>query len=298
MDALDQVGIPYYNPRSQAFMDSQEVQVLLGAIVELVDPNHLYDTEVQDQQLRQALDAWVGAYGNAVQDSAVNTGPLEGYLSQSGTALQNLCQSRPDKFLGIRLSEILYRMLALDPFSTWRGDAVRGMRLSKLTRLFESAGSMSLDGLRSHPSGNGLDDGFRRTFINTFLGYLKLGKINDDEDEDVVVPQGYLPIMTIHQSKGLEFPFVFVTQIGQSSRGTTSQQLELDFAPMRSVPPLPSAMTPAQLVEQDDIRLFFVAYSRAEYGLILMGSRDQVKDGIGIPGRDHIAFRQNTQIIP
>jgi len=298
MEALEQAGISYYNPRSQAFMGSREVQVLLGVVLELIDPNRLYQTEVQDPELLAALNAWENAFVNAVHDPTINTAPLEHYLAQSGLGLQNLCQQRAGNFLKLSLSEVVYRILALEPFLTWRTDTVRGMRLSKMTRLFESAASMGLDTLRAHASGNGLDDGFRRTFINTFLGYLKLGKINDDEDDDVVVPQGYLPIMTIHQSKGLEFPFVFVTQIGKSALGTSSQELELAFAPMRRVPRPRAAMTPDELAEQDDIRLFFVAYSRAEYGLILMATTTQIGNAVGIPARDHLAFRRNTRIIP
>jgi DNA helicase-2/ATP-dependent DNA helicase PcrA len=298
MAALDQAGIPYYNPRSQAFMDSREVQVLLGAIVELIDPNRLYQTEVQDQELLAALDAWTDAYSDAVQDGTLNTAPLEHYMQQSAPGLRRLCHQRPNNFLKLSLSEIVYRILALEPFSTWRIDPVRGMRLSKVTRLFESAGSMALDTLRSDPQGTGLDDGFRRTFINTFLGFLKMGKLNDDEDEDVIVPQGYLPIMTIHQSKGLEFPFVFVAQIGQAARGTGSQELELIFAPMRRVQRARAQMTAQDLADQDDIRLFFVAYSRAEYGLIMMAAQSQLNNAIGIPGRDHLAFRRSTRIIP
>lgn len=298
MAALDQAGIPHYNPRSQSFMESREVQVLLGAIVELIDPNRLYQTEVQDQELLASLDTWTSAYGDAVQDGGLVTAPLEDYLQKSAPGLRRLCHQRPGNFLKLSLSEVVYRILSLEPFATWRNDPVRGMRLSKVTRLFESAASMGLDTLRSAQNGGALDDGFRRTFINTFLGFLKMGKLNDDEDEDVVVPQGYLPIMTIHQSKGLEFPFVFVAQVGQSARGTTSQELELTFAPMRRVQRGRAQMTAQELADQDDIRLFFVAYSRAEHGLVMIAAPTQIRNAIGIPGRDHLAFRRNTRIIP
>ena len=41
---------------------------------------------------------------------------------------------------------------------------------------------------------------------------------DDEEDEDVIVPLGMVPVMTMHQSKGLEFPIVFVGHMGENPR--------------------------------------------------------------------------------
>ena len=46
-------------------------------------------------------------------------------------------------------------------------------------------------------------------FYYGLCGYLDQKGLDDDEDEEVVCPMGFFPIMTIHQAKGLEFDFRF-----------------------------------------------------------------------------------------
>ena len=60
---------------------------------------------------------------------------------------------------------------------------------------------------------------------------------------------------------------------------------------------IPSAVAPDQLALEDDIRLLYVAYSRAQYGLILVGTQDQLKRHVAIPGGDFTKFRRETQVV-
>jgi DNA helicase-2/ATP-dependent DNA helicase PcrA len=129
------------------------------------------------------------------------------------------------------------------------------------------------------------------------MSYLINAGIDDDEDDEVIVPQGYLPVMTIHQSKGLEFPFVFVAQLGQAGRLGAAQILERDLAPFRQDLYARDARSPEVLVVEDDIRLLYVAYSRAQYGLVLVGTQDQIKNRVAVPGRNNVEFRRNILAI-
>jgi hypothetical protein len=56
------------------------------------------------------------------------------------------------------------------------------------------------------------------------------------EDEEVVCPAGYFPIMTVHQAKGLDF--VFVGNLGGSVSSSNAHQLEQDLRPFRFNPPV------------------------------------------------------------
>ena len=56
-------------------------------------------------------------------------------------------------------------------------------------------------------------------------------------------------------------------------------------------------LNPAQLAIEDDIRLWYAAYSRAEYALVLVAAPAQVKGKVSVPGRDHIAFRRKIPIV-
>ena len=130
-----------------------------------------------------------------------------------------------------------------------------------------------------------------------FISYIIDAGIDDDEDEEVIVPQGYLPVMTIHQAKGLEFPFVLVGQLGKKGEVGAAQFLEQDLEPFRQDIYPRSTRTPELLAVEDDIRLLYVAYSRAQYGLILVGTKEHIQNHVAAPGRNYTNFRQNTLAI-
>jgi DNA helicase II / ATP-dependent DNA helicase PcrA len=301
LDAFQQLGIPVYNPRSKSFMESEEVQCLLAALVQVIDHNQTFASYTDPQGKFFAwvpnIQAWINTLNTVRSNPDIQTSQLDDYLSKSNTNLPGICAENPGSFLKINLLEIIYRILAHEPFQSWRKDPARNLRLSKVTRLFEGYHSFNLDKLRTNTDGTDLDPGFLRRFYNMFLSYLINAGIDDDEDDEVIVPQGYLPVMTIHQSKGLEFPFVFVAQLGQAGRLGAAQILERDLAPFRQDLYARGSRSPDVLVVEDDIRLLYVAYSRAQYGLVLVGTQDQIKKHVATPGRAHVEFRRNILAI-
>jgi len=297
--AFQQLGIPIYNPRSKSFMESEEVQCLLAALVQVIDPNHRFQskTDPQGRPLGWVTNVqeWLNTLEQVRNNPNISTNLLDNYLNKSNLDLPQVCADHADSFLNLNLLEIIYRILSREPFITWKQDPVINLRLSKLTRLFEGYNSFKLDALRANAAGTGLDDNFLNRFYNMFASYLIEAGIDDDEDEEVIVPQGSLPIMTIHQSKGLEFTFVFiVTKLGQEGNVGAAQMLEQTLAPFRQTLYPTPVRQPNELAVEDDIRLLYVAYSRAQYGLILVGTKDQIKNHVAVPGRDAEAFRRNT----
>lgn len=297
--ALQKAGVPIYNPRSKSFIESEEVQCLLATLIHVIDQNHTFrhmkDTRGKDMPFVAHIAGWVAILDNVRLRSP--TPQLDDYITRSNTNLTALCATKPNDFLDLNLMEIIYRIISMEPFRTWRLDPVKNLRLSKVTRLVESYHSLSLDVLRSDAAGVDLDQSFRHRFYNMFISYLITTGIDDDEDEEVIVPKKYLPIMTIHQAKGLEFPFVFVDQLGNRGDAGTAQILERDLASFRQDLYPRSTRTPNLLALEDDIRLLYVAYSRAQVALILVGDKRQMAAHVAAPGRDFTAFRRSTPVI-
>lgn len=301
LQALQARGIPVYNPRSKSFMEAEEVQCLLAALVHVVDRNFVF-TSYKDPQGRtpefvDTIRGWIATLVQIGQQSQQDIQPLIDYIAKSNDVIKEMCKANPGALLDVTLMDILYRLLAHEPFLTWRKDPSQNFRLSKVTRLFESYHSFNLDVLRSDAQGLDLDPSFFNRFYYMFLSYLIEAGIDDDEDEDVIVPQGYLPLMTIHQSKGLEFPFVIVAQIGQGGRTGAAQRLEIELAPFRQDLYARPQRPPETLATEDDIRLLYVAYSRAQYALILVAAINQIGNNVAVPGRDAVEFRRNTPVI-
>ena len=120
--------------------------------------------------------------------------------------------------------------------------------------------------------------------------------MNDPEHEEIICPNDTFPIMTVHQPKGLEFPFVFVYGLNQLAGQESSIRLEEDLSPFRLTAPLLS-FNQLQRAQQDLIRFYYVAFSRAQYALIHLVPQAHLRsnDRFGFAGQDTNMF---TQFIP
>jgi len=197
--------------------------------------------------------------------------------------------SQPGAFLTAGLQELVYYLLALPPFDTWAGDPARRSRLARITALIESFASMPVLGhpnasrgrLRASTNSPGdVLEVWSYGFYHLFFGYLSRGGLDEEEDEDVIAPLGMVPVMTMHQVKGLQFPFVFVGHMGEDYGVTITHKLETQLAQFPSNPARSFVRPPEDVrAELDLIRQYYVAYSRAEWALILMGTNSQFKKG-------------------
>jgi len=105
-----------------------------------------------------------------------------------------------------------------------------------------------------------------REFYNVFCGQIISKGLNDFEDKDITISPDKVQIMTYHQSKGLEFPFVIMLNLRNQPRISICHELESLFEPYRDK----KRKTLSKQIKaiQDQIRLYYVGQSRAKYGLI------------------------------
>jgi ATP-dependent DNA helicase UvrD/PcrA len=141
-----------------------------------------------------------------------------------------------------------------------------------------------------------------------------LAPIADDlveVDEDIMpsVPRDRLNIMTIHQAKGLEFPLVIVDVASDFTRNHPKQRfrrfpdspspvtlLEDDLSAYTPIGPLRTARSAIQRSFEDLIRLYYVAYSRPQNVLLLVGCLPCLRYNTTIP---HVAtFWRRDQTWP
>ena len=107
------------------------------------------------------------------------------------------------------------------------------------------------------------DDKFQVTFFMGFLYSLfRLGE-SEYEDANDPFPKGRIPFLTVHQSKGLEFPVVVLGNPRKDDKGP--QRVEEIVRPFinRDSEPL------ERMSEFDIMRMFYVALSRAKNLLVI-----------------------------
>jgi len=104
-------------------------------------------------------------------------------------------------------------------------------------------------------------------FVNTFVGsYLyaiyRLGE-SEFEDSDDPFPKGRVPFLTIHQSKGLEFPYVVMGSLRKDERPADPTETIIRALLDKGGEPLD------RISHFDKMRMFYVALSRAKQMTIL-----------------------------
>lgn len=282
--ALRDRGLQVYNPRNKAFMEQEEVQGLLGALLAVLDPLRRYALDPANTNAIPPAEGAVRAIYDTLASASL---PLREYVQRATASIQ----SRPGQPFSCQLQELVYYLISIEPFNTWQQDPVRRVRLGRLTRLLEAYANMPvLDHSTGLPRPN-VNRGLLRasssnpgevhgawlgSFYHLFLGYVSQTGFDDEEDEEVICPSGMVPVMTMHQAKGLEFPFVFVGHMGEGVRISASHELETLFSAYPANPARMFSRAPASVrAEMDLIRQYYVAYSRAKYALILLGTASQ-----------------------
>jgi DNA helicase-2/ATP-dependent DNA helicase PcrA len=185
---------------------------------------------------------------------------LKDYVEKSA---KQIGQLKLNQRLQTSMQEILYHVLNHQPFVNWLEDPERTVRLGELTRLFEVYSSSPVPGypglLRGSLKGSGQEEGkiswrWRQTFYNSFVTLIIEEGLNDPEDEDQIYPTGYLPIMTVHQSKGLEFPFVFIAGLDANDEPSLEHILEQEMSSFRKTSI--TLVLPEERVKQDAARFY------------------------------------------
>ena len=264
--ALEERGIPVYSPRSNLFFEREEVRLMIGALIFLF-PQF---PEVRKWSDDAHLPVW------DYYDHACFAPFVEELRKPENVDLLNWARPLAKHHLTLTentdyaFSGLFYQLLQFPLFSRFLEEdeggrmvnerAARNLaQLSKLLSKFEYLHHVSV----LNPAY--LESNIKSLF-NSFLRFLKDGGIDEYEDTSEYAPSGCVSFLTIHQSKGLEFPVVMVGSLEAVPR---KQYTDLDEALEQgylSRPPF----EPLEHTKYFDFwRLYYTAYSRAQNLLVL-----------------------------
>lgn len=263
---LEAAGIPIYAPRSNMYFERDEIRLMIGALMFLF-PQY---GSIRATREGMQLDVW------AYFDRCL--GDFIAHL-KSGTDEQIAAWVKDKAKQHLKLSEntnysfanLFYDLIQFPTFSRFLGEdlahsGVRDSRparnLAKFSRLLNKYEYL-YNVIVIQP------DRLERdllTLFNYFFRFLWDGGIEEYEDEAEYAPSGCVSFMTIHQSKGLEFPIVMAGSLDAVPRRQQSpldDLLEAEFGDGEPFEPLDRIKT------FDFWRLFYTAYSRAQNMLVL-----------------------------
>lgn len=263
-------GIPVYSPRSDMFFERAEVKQMLGCLI-MCFQSYIVDLKKKlfihpiSAPLR---DYYIDCLRAALQLSKKDAG-LAAYIEETRDMIYAL-KSESE----ISLLDIFYRIIAFAPFRLYlQADLKKSVIESRAARnLSEISRMLSryalLHDMHSISADNKL--ALPEEFFNIYLKYMVEDGIGEYEDESDYAPSGCISFMTIHQSKGLEFPVVIVGSLGNVPKHNSDPLLysaESRFFHRKPYEPI------ADIKFFDFWRLYYTAFSRAQNLLVLAAKK-------------------------
>ncbi|WP_052350451.1 helicase-exonuclease AddAB subunit AddA [Paenibacillus gorillae] len=285
IEELQAAGIPAYAELSSGYFDATEVETILSLL-------RVIDNPYQDIPLAGTLRSPL--FGLNAEELAlirINGGRASYYDAvQQATADMRLPEETRRKL-----------MLFLERLERWRGEARQGALADLIASIYQTTGYSDFvaglpGGTQRQANLRALYDRARQYEATSFRGLFRflrfIERMRDSggdlgtaralgEQEDVV------RIMSIHKSKGLEFPVVFAAGLGkgfnqQDLRAAFLKHKQLGFGPkfidpdLRiSYPTLPYlAIRRRMKLEMlaEEMRILYVALTRPKEKMFLVGT--------------------------
>lgn len=264
---LEGAGVPVYSPRSNLFFEREEVRMMIGALIFLfpqfakvrvwADGATLPIWNYYDQQcFKPFADELRKPENRALLEWARPLAKRHVVLTQT---------------TDYAFSSLFYQLLQFPLFSRYLGEeATHGVDKGRAARNLATFSSLLTKFEYLHYvsvlNPEWLERNLRDLF-NHYLRFLKDGGIGEYEDTADYAPKGCVSFLTIHQSKGLEFPVVVC---GSMEAGPRKQHRDMDVLLEEGGYLSKATFEPLEHIKTFDFsRLFYTAFSRAKNLLVL-----------------------------
>ncbi|MCC7550825.1 MAG: DEAD/DEAH box helicase [Methanobacterium sp.] len=279
----EKLQIPLFNPRGQSLERTWETQVLCGLMLDCIDPECKIQESIEKlpYTAKNNFKTWRKTAREYLETNPEPSSPIS--LTSFVTAWQKRQPlGRKTWKKTVPLLDLAYKVVTWIP--TLQDDVEGLVYLEAITRtisetaLFSNyAGELVFDKEDPNLECYSIKDAYWNIFVPLATGAIKV-----DEGLLDTLPDNRINVMSIHQSKGLEFPLVIV-DVGSDFRtnhrmnafkrfpddGGKSCTMEDEI---RSCSPLGTPQRPGKERAFDDLtRHYFVAYSRAQDVLLLVG---------------------------
>lgn len=264
---LENNGIKVYSPRANMYFEREEIRLALGCIL-LTFPS--YVIKLQNGQFKFLSDNLQKYFVDCIHSTnnhlkKPENQKLVAWLMKKGQNHFNLTKNTDYAYTGL-----LYQLFEFDLFRKYLDQNLDGnvvdLRparnlaiLTQITNKYEYLHKINVFSATSIEQNT-------EKFFNLYMKFLIEGGINEYEDDAEYAPSGCVSFLTIHQSKGMEFPIVIVDSLSSVPRkdyDTLTQEVETKYFQRKSYEPYEN------MKFFDFWRLYYTAFSRAQDLLIL-----------------------------
>lgn len=264
---LETNHINVYSPHSDMFFGREEIKIALGTMM-LLFPKYVIELEndeypfLQPEHSRYYRDCILAANEFLTRPENAEFMKWVRHHGKIHVALKGTTD--------YTYSGLLYQMFEYEPFRSILGtDMTAGVvdvrPARNLALLSQVIGKYEYLHRIDVLNGKTINSNTEK-FFNLYLRLLYDGGINEYEDDAEYAPSGCVSFLTIHQSKGMEFPIVVVDSLS-SVPHKNSRDLILEIEEKYFQRP---AYEPYSETKYFDFwRLYYTAFSRAQDLLVL-----------------------------
>lgn len=264
-DFLEENGIKVFSPRSDMFFEREEIRLLLGCIVTIFPQVMSYFDEGSTSY--NYCDLWANFLITKIEEDFETNRTLYSWIRTMQKKHFAL-----EKGTDYAMTSLVYRMLQFPMFAKYleidldgnKTDLRAAYNIGTFTNLisrFEYLYNVTVF----------TPQNIERTLKNFFHYYLRFlvqGGMGEFENFDETLPSGCVSFMTIHQSKGLEFP---ITIVGSMNAVPVKSYTPLDEILQTHYYHKPIYEPLEEIKYFDFARLYYTAFSRAQNLLVLTG---------------------------
>ena len=280
----DGINIKVFNPRGRDISTEPALKNLLGLLLDILDGDLVIQGSITTlpNDVKKVFSEWredAKVFLDKNKNSIVKGKSLKDYINESRRLILN---NKSPKKITIHMNKIIYDLIGWMP--DLHNDLVGLAYLELITRAVEQSAMIEpLSGIINVGPGNeGIKNLSIKDIIWDILVPLATNSVDINEDLLETVPSDRINILSIHQSKGLEFPLVIVdvgsdfkinhwkqafkrfpTKIGSTS---SLEEFILKYSPLGK-----PTSKPIDRDFNDLYRDYFVSYSRPQDCLVLAG---------------------------
>jgi len=281
--------IEVFNPRGQVLQEIDYVCVFCGLILECIDPESVYQKQIKNIPgiAKRNLSKWRIAAKEFIKTSPEPHRPvtLEKFVASWQNQTPMGYNTWPET---ASLMELAYKLI------TWveiLQDDVEGIvYLEAITKTITQTGFFNKYSANIHfdkEHGKSIEEVLWNIFIPIAMGGVQI-----DENLLETLPKDRINIMSIHQSKGLEFPLVIVDVASKFKKNMSNTRFQRFPKSKKDIETLEERIRNFSSIDiskrskedkafDDLTRLYFVAFSRAEDVLLLIGLNSAIEGYMG-----------------
>ncbi len=261
--ALEKRKIPSFCPRARSYFDHDEVKMMLACFARILN----FEQESGEMNEDDSFPCYLEKCREQLKKALLSHIHLQSMLFHMREEIT--AQEQRPETQEKSLQDYFYRLVTVNPFLfSFKGtgnQVVQPHHLEVVSDLLQTFQRYyRYTGVTQQNRSNIADD-----FFQKFLPLLYSNGWNYDEASAPAFPEGHVPILTIHQAKGLEFPVVVVGRLDKIFASSDSQKHKA-LQELSHRPPF----EPDDRIPHFDLRrLYYVAFSRAKRLLVLMAVR-------------------------